>query len=233
MDDVAHRPWPVPDAPWAQAQSWVDMAFLHWRVERARAAAARARLGRAADVRRLGVARDHAVPAQRIAPARAAAAAGRLDVPGAERPHLRHARRQARRLVLLARSGEHARGRGAKRLYKLPYHRAQMRYERDDDYVHHESARAGAAFSASYRGAGDLFHAEPGSLEEFLIERYCLYTEDGGRAYRAELHHPPLGAAARRARSTSTRWRRCRSPRRAARALLAAPGRRHLAARRA
>ena len=41
-----------------------------------------------------------------------------------------------------------------KRLYRLPYHRAQMRYVRDDDYVHHESARAGAAFSASYRGDG-------------------------------------------------------------------------------
>src|SRR5207244_2899051 len=50
----------------------------------------------------------------------------------------------------------------AKRIYKLPYTRAQMRYERDD-FVHHESARAGAAFSGSYRGVGDLFQAEPGS----------------------------------------------------------------------
>ena len=78
----------------------------------------------------------------------------------------------------------------AKRIYKLPYTRAQMRYERDD-FVHHESARAGAAFSGSYRGVGDLFQAEPGSLEEFLVERYCVYTEDGGRVYRAETHHPP------------------------------------------
>jgi len=76
-----------------------------------------------------------------------------------------------------------------KRLYRLPYHRAQMRYVRDDEFVHHESARAGAAFSASYRGVGDLFDAEPGSLDEFLTDRYCVYTEDGGRVYRAELHH--------------------------------------------
>ena len=76
-----------------------------------------------------------------------------------------------------------------KRLYRLPYHRAQMRYVRDDEFVHHESARAGAAFSASYRGVGDMFDAEPGSLEEFLTDRYCVYTEDGGRVYRAELHH--------------------------------------------
>ena len=65
-----------------------------------------------------------------------------------------------------------------------------MRYERDE-FVHHESARAGAAFSGSYRGVGDLFRAEPGSLEAFLVERYCLYTEDGGRVYRAETHHAP------------------------------------------
>jgi hypothetical protein len=38
---------------------------------------------------------------------------------------------------------------------------------------------------------GDLFRAEPGTLEHFLTERYCLYTEDGGRLYRADIHHPP------------------------------------------
>jgi uncharacterized protein YqjF (DUF2071 family) len=80
---------------------------------------------------------------------------------------------------------------GAKRLYKLPYHRAQMSARRIGDHVHYESARAGAAFSGNYRGIGPLFQAEPGSLEEFLVERYCLYTEDGGRAYRADIHHTP------------------------------------------
>ena len=34
MDDVSQRPWPAPERPWAQAQSWVDVAFLHWRVDR-------------------------------------------------------------------------------------------------------------------------------------------------------------------------------------------------------
>jgi uncharacterized protein len=79
----------------------------------------------------------------------------------------------------------------AKRLYKLPYNRARMRYEHDGAAVEYESARQGAAFSGSYRGEGPHFRAEPGSLEAFLVERYCLYTEDGGRLYRAEIHHPP------------------------------------------
>ena len=79
----------------------------------------------------------------------------------------------------------------AKWRYKLPYHRAQMTYRRIGDHVHYESARAGAAFSGSYRGHGDLFHAEPGTLEHFLVERYCLYTEDGGRVHQGEIHHLP------------------------------------------
>ena len=80
---------------------------------------------------------------------------------------------------------------GAKRIYKLPYHHARMTAERHAGFVHYESARSGATFSARYRGEGDFFNAEPGSLEYFLAERYCLYTADGGRVYRAEIHHPP------------------------------------------
>lgn len=31
----------------------------------------------------------------------------------------------------------------------------------------------------------------PESLDFFLIERYCLYSADGGTLYRARVHHPP------------------------------------------
>jgi uncharacterized protein YqjF (DUF2071 family) len=30
-----------------------------------------------------------------------------------------------------------------------------------------------------------------GSLEHWLTERYCLYTVDAGRVFRAEVHHQP------------------------------------------
>ena len=33
-------------------------------------------------------------------------------------------------------------------------------------------------FSGSYRPTGAVFHAEPGSLEWFLMDRYCLYATD-------------------------------------------------------
>jgi uncharacterized protein YqjF (DUF2071 family) len=47
-------------------------------------------------------------------------------------------------------------------------------------------AEAGRVFSARYRAGGDGFHAEPGSLEWFLTERYRLFARD---SLRAEMHH--------------------------------------------
>jgi uncharacterized protein YqjF (DUF2071 family) len=45
---------------------------------------------------------------------------------------------------------------------------------------------------ARYRAGGEIFHAQPGSIEHFLAERYCLYTADEkGRVIRCEIHHPP------------------------------------------
>jgi uncharacterized protein YqjF (DUF2071 family) len=63
--------------------------------------------------------------------------------------------------------------------------------------VRYDVSRDGQAFRARYRGKGRPFNARPGTLEHFLTERYCLYTADGGRLYRADLHHAawPLQAA--------------------------------------
>src|SRR5436309_10836117 len=80
----------------------------------------------------------------------------------------------------------------ARRTYKLPYFHARMSAEPQGEWIEYESARVGHVFSARYRPSGEVFDAAPGSLEEFLAERYCLYTVDErGRLYRAEIHHAP------------------------------------------
>jgi uncharacterized protein len=83
----------------------------------------------------------------------------------------------------------------ARRTYKLPYFQARIGAEPQGEWLEYESARAGQGphvFSAKYRPSGEVFQAAPGSLEEFLAERYCLYTvDDRGRLYRAEIHHSP------------------------------------------
>ena len=32
LDRVAHRPWPLPDGPWVMGQTWADLLFCHWPV---------------------------------------------------------------------------------------------------------------------------------------------------------------------------------------------------------
>src|SRR4051794_11874927 len=30
LAERAHRPWPVPEAPWVMGQTWEDLLFAHW-----------------------------------------------------------------------------------------------------------------------------------------------------------------------------------------------------------
>src|SRR3954454_213491 len=80
LRERAHRPWPLPDGPWLQGQTWRDLLFAHWPVpvEALRPAVPRAPAGgpaRAAGrhLRRPRVARHHALRGQRLARARRAA----------------------------------------------------------------------------------------------------------------------------------------------------------------
>lgn len=53
-------------------------------------------------------------------------------------------------------------------------------------------APAPACFRARYRPVAEAIEPEPGSLEHWLAERYCLYTlDDESRPQRGEIHHPP------------------------------------------
>jgi uncharacterized protein YqjF (DUF2071 family) len=85
----------------------------------------------------------------------------------------------------------------ARRTYKLPYFQARMSASLHDEWIEYESARMAETggphvFSVRYRPSGEVFQAAPGSLEEFLAERYCLYAlDERRRLYRAEIHHAP------------------------------------------
>jgi uncharacterized protein YqjF (DUF2071 family) len=85
----------------------------------------------------------------------------------------------------------------ARRFYLLPYFKARMSLHHKGDWIHYTSHRTHrnappADFRARYRPTGDIFRSQPGSLEEWLTERYCLYTVDPkGNTYRGEIHHLP------------------------------------------
>jgi uncharacterized protein len=80
----------------------------------------------------------------------------------------------------------------ARRLYRLPYFRAEISVRRrGDEFVYDCSRGGGKAFSATYGAEGGVVTAEPGSLEHFLTERYCLYAQHEGELFRADIHHRP------------------------------------------
>jgi uncharacterized protein len=80
----------------------------------------------------------------------------------------------------------------ARWFFRLPYRHATMSLEAADDQVRYESRRrrGTAVFRGTYAPVGPTFNATPGSLEEFLVERYCLYTSLLGTRLRLEIDHP-------------------------------------------
>ena len=82
---------------------------------------------------------------------------------------------------------------GARLLYHLPYFYSQIELIENNgsiDYRLKRSAETRARFDAKWTVEDDQpFHAAPGSLEFFLTERYCLFTEHNENIYRCRIHH--------------------------------------------
>jgi len=85
----------------------------------------------------------------------------------------------------------------ARAMFNLPYYTASMEVANEGETVRYVSRRESAAgakaeFTATYRAIGPAFTPQPGSLDYFLTERYCLYTvNDAFERRRLDIHHPP------------------------------------------
>lgn len=85
----------------------------------------------------------------------------------------------------------------ARRFFHLPYFDAKFEIENVGGAIKYSSIRthrgaAAAIFTAEYRLVGEIYRTEPGTLESWLTERYCLYSSAGdGRVYRGEIDHEP------------------------------------------
>lgn len=85
---------------------------------------------------------------------------------------------------------------GARAGFALPYFQASIRLREEGSRIRYASRRTHpgaprADFAARWRGGEELGEADPGTLEFFLVERYCLYARRGRRLYRSRVHHPP------------------------------------------
>ena len=81
--------------------------------------------------------------------------------------------------------------------FGLPYFKARMRTRTlRDGAISYWSKRLWpsplpALCSARYRPFGDCFQAEPNSLDDFLVERYVLFSGRGGALQSGRVHHTP------------------------------------------
>jgi uncharacterized protein len=196
LEVTDHRRWRLPERPWLMGQTWEDLLFAHWRVP---AEALRRHLppGLELDLHegeawisvtpfRLTALRPRGLPPLPFVSSFLELNT-RTYVTAGGKPGIWFFSLDASSTLAVE---------GARRGYKLPYFRADIDARRREGWVRYESGRrdargGAAAFRARYRPTGDAFQAEPGSLEHFLTERYCLYTTDEGRLKRAEIHHEP------------------------------------------
>lgn len=86
----------------------------------------------------------------------------------------------------------------ARTFFHLPYYYATIDSDKTDDQtIRYSSERKDergntARFAAEYRPVSEVFHAERGTFDYWLSERYCLYTMDRrGDLLRGDIHHEP------------------------------------------
>ena len=194
LGQTTHRSAPLPHGMWVMFQSWHQLLFAHWPVP-------------ADDLRRLlppgleldlfdgrawlGVVpfRMSGVRMHGIPPLPGLSAFLELNV----RTYVRRGEQRGVWFVSLDaanRAAVHA----ARRWYNLPYFEAEMELvERDGEiaYSSRRTHRGGppAEFRARYGPAGPVEPSGPGSLEEFLTERYCLFSLGPRGLSCGEIHH--------------------------------------------
>ena len=195
LDAVDHRPWPLPTTPWVMTQSWHDLLFAHWPVDRADI---EAKVPREFPIDEFG---GHAwigiVPFRltNVAPRGVpslpwVSAFPELNV----RTYVRVADKPGVYFFSLD-AGSVAAVAAARTLLNLPYYPASMTVNEGGtpiEYASERTAGGNAGFRATYQPNGTPGIAAAGSLEYFLTERYCLYNLDHrGRPYRLDIHHRP------------------------------------------
>jgi uncharacterized protein YqjF (DUF2071 family) len=195
--EVGHRPWPPPRSPWVLAQTWLDTCFLHWPVE-------------PEAVRR---AVPHELPIETfegrawvtITPLFIRASRPRLVppvFPWASFPevNLRTYTTVDGKPGIYFLSLECASAVAvavARAIYRLPYRLARIAMRREGPRTTVRSRRIGpgprqVGLAVGYQPVGDPVTTAPGSLDHWLLERYCCYGVDRLLGVlRTEIQHPP------------------------------------------
>ena len=204
---VGHRPFPLPERPWTMKQNWNDLLFAHWPIA-PKIMASLIPPGLEVDTfdeygwvgvvpfwmdgirHRVPGTRDRSVeiPTVTSFPELNLRTYVRSRLTG--RAGVFFFSLDAANLLAVI---------GARTIFHLPYYFADMvRETASEGTVHYKSRRlltsTDVSFEATYRGLGRPAHAaasQPGTIEHFLTERYCLFTSFRGRILVGNIHHQP------------------------------------------
>jgi len=196
LDHVEHRPWPLPAGRWTVGETLEDVLFAHWRVP---PDALRPLVPGDVELELRDGAAWLGIVAMRVTALRSR---GLLPIPGFSsflqlnvRTYVRGRDDRPGVWFLSLDASSRFAVEGARRRFGLPFFHARLSLDETGDWRDVECARIGErgrVFSGRYRAEGKELVPAPGSLEEFLVERYCLYATDGkGRLLRGEIHHEP------------------------------------------
>jgi len=195
LREVAHRPWPLPAGPWVMAQSWHDLLFAHWPVDAGKL--------RALIPDRLEIDLFEGQAWLAVVPFRMTGVRlrGTPSLPWLSafpelnvRTYVKYGGKPGVWFFSLD-AGNPLAVVIARAWFHLPYFRARMSCEERDSYIHYRSGRthqraSSALLECRYRASSKMFSPQPGTIEHFLTERYCLYTVGrNGCLIRGEIHH--------------------------------------------
>ena len=195
--ETAHRPWPIPTRPWVMAMQWRDLLFMHWPIA---AAAIRKYIPPALEIDLYdGMAWIGIVPFRMagVRPRYVPALPGLSAFPELNvRTYVSVGGKPGVWFFSLD-AGNRVAVEGARDLFHLNYYYARMRCQSEAGVVAYQSRRqhggaAAAALAARYRPTGAPYQSLRGTLENWLTERYCLYSANQrGAIWRGEIHHMP------------------------------------------
>ena len=191
-----HRPWPLPNGRWTWRQSWKDLLFAHWPID--------AKVLRPLVPPSLSIQEFDGTSWVGVVPFRMSGVMRRPlpDLPWVSAfPELNlrlYVERDGRPGVwfLSLDATNPIAVWAARQFFHLPYFKADISIEQTSDAFNYRSTRTdapqGLTFEARYGPTGDVYTSQPGSLEHWLTERYCLYAQSPtGELFRTEVHHKP------------------------------------------
>lgn len=196
MNDISHRPWPLPSKKWIMKQTWKNLFFAHWPIP-------------------VEYLRPYIPSSLHIDTFDGSAWLGvvAFEMEGIYFRGLKAMSVTPKFTEINVRTYVHFNGKPgvyflsldvgdraslliASRWYRLPYQPAQITFKREKDTFHIQSIRNQKTinpieFMGEFVPLSDVYYPQKGTLDHWATERYCLFSTDklGKQLYCGEIHH--------------------------------------------